>query len=294
MSRLNDPEFAPRADNWLARLPFRSRPTVSVLRLAGVIGSRSGRFGAPSLDVSRLDPLIARAFRGRGLVAVALAINSPGGSAVQSALIANRIRAAATERNLPVIAFAEDVAASGGYWLACAADEIYADSASIVGSIGVIAAGFGFQDFLARHGIERRVHTAGTRKGMLDPFRPEQPDDIERLRAIQDDIHDQFKAMVRARRGPRLKGDDGELFSGAFWSGREALSLGLIDGIGDLRGTMRQRYGEDVRFRTTAMRRGFLRRRLGLGGMAAPDLADAAVELLPALDAWALWKRYGL
>ncbi len=293
MSRLLSPDPS-RPIAWpFDRPPFRPRPTVNVLRLGGVIGGRGGLRGG-GLNLQAFEPAIARAFHGRGLVAVALAINSPGGSAVQSALIANRIQAAAAERNVPVIAFAEDVAASGGYWLACAADEIYADAASIVGSIGVIAAGFGFQDLLARHGIERRVHTAGANKGMLDPFRPEAPEDVARLRAIQDDIHAQFKDMVRARRTGRLKGDEAELFSGAFWSGREALGLGLIDGLGDVRSVMRARFGDKVRLRPVGVRRGLLRRRLGLAGAGPADIADAAAELLPALDAWALWKRYGL
>jgi len=175
------------------------RPVVSVVRLAGVIGMagplRSG------LTLHHVAPVLERAFQISRLAAVALVINSPGGSPVQSALIARRIRALADEKKVPVLAFVEDVAASGGYWLACAADEIYADENSIVGSIGVISAGFGFQDLIARHGIERRVHTAGERKVLLDPFQPEDPGDLERLKAIQVEIHESFKEMVRSRRG---------------------------------------------------------------------------------------------
>ena len=211
-----------------------------------------------------MERAIDRAFAPRRLAAVALAVNSPGGSPVQSALIARRIRARADERGVPVLAFAEDVAASGGYWLACAGDEIYADENSIVGSIGVIAAGFGFVEAIARHGVERRVHTAGARKGMLDPFRPEDPGEVERLLAVQRDMHESFIAHVRARRGRRLKGADEELFSGEFWSGRQAIALGLVDGLGDLRGVLRDRFGERVRIRPVAARRG-LRRRLGIG-----------------------------
>ncbi len=294
MSRLQGLDLSRRFEGALSHLPFRPRPTVSVLRLGGVIGGR-GTLRPGSLNLPQLEPAIARAFRGRGLVAVALAINSPGGAAVQAALIADRIRTAAAEHNVPVIAFAEDVAASGGYWLACAGDEIYAHGASIIGSIGVISAGFGFQDLIARHGIERRMHTSGTHKGMLDPFRPEAPEDVARLRAIQDDVYDQFKEMVRTRRAGRLKADESELFTGAVWSGREAQALGLVDGIGDLRGVMRARFGERVRFRTVGPRRGLLRRRLGL--RAAPDgaaLAEALPELLAAAESWSLWKRYGL
>lgn len=281
-------------------LPWRRRkdaPLVSVLRLAGVIG-RVGPVRGGSVTLANMERAIDRAFAPRRLAAVALAINSPGGSPVQSALIAKRIRARAEERGVPVLAFAEDVAASGGYWLACAGDEIFADENSIVGSIGVIAAGFGFVDLIARHGIERRVHTAGARKGMLDPFRPEDPEEVERLRAVQRDMHETFVAHVRERRGRRLRGDDDTLFSGEFWSGRRAIELGLVDGLGELRGVLRDRFGEGVRIRPVAVRRG-LRRRLGFGAFdGAPalgvDAGAVGAEILAALDEWAMWKRYGL
>jgi serine protease SohB len=274
----------------LRRLSGRGVPVVNVLRLAGVIG-RLGPARGVGLTLDGLERTIERAFRGGRTKAVALAINSPGGAPVQCDLIARRIRQAADERKVPVIAFTEDVAASGGYWLACAADEIYAAPSSIVGSIGVISAGFGFQGMLDRVGIERRVHTTGERKGMLDPFRPEEPADIERLKAIQTDIHASFKDMVRSRRAGRLTGDEAEIFSGAVWSGREALALGLVDGLGDLRGVMRARFGDNVRLRPVAARRGLLQRRLGVGG---PGVAESAGELLAAIDEWALWKRFGL
>ena len=279
-------------------LPWRRRkaaPVVSVLRLAGIIG-RVGPVRAGNLTLANMERAIDRAFAPKRLAAVALAVNSPGGSPVQSALIAGRIRARADERGVPVLAFAEDVAASGGYWLACAGDEIFADENSIVGSIGVIAAGFGFVELIARHGVERRVHTAGARKGMLDPFRPENPVEVERLREVQRDMHESFIAHVRARRGRRLKGDDEVLFSGEFWSGRRATALGLVDGLGDLRGILRDRFGERVRIRPVAVRRG-LRRRLGLGtgaGFGGIDAGAMGAELLAALDEWAMWKRFGL
>ena len=281
-------------------LPWRRRkdaPLVSVLRLAGVIG-RVGPVRGGSVTLANMERAIDRAFAPRRLAAVALSVNSPGGSPVQSALIAKRIRARAEERGVPVLAFAEDVAASGGYWLACAGDEIFADENSIVGSIGVITAGFGFVDLIARHGIERRVHTAGARKGMLDPFRPEDPEEVERLRAVQRDMHETFVSHVRERRGRRLRGDDDILFSGEFWSGRRAIELGLVDGLGELRGVLRDRFGERVRIRPVAVRRG-LRRRLGFGafdGSPALGLDAGAVgaEILAALDEWAMWKRYGL
>ena len=186
---------------------FRRGPVVPVVRLSGVIAS-GGLLGSRGLSIESVAPLLKRAFDMRGAKAVALAINSPGGSPVQSALIGQRIRLLAAEKNLPVIAFVEDVAASGGYWLACAADEIIVDPSSIVGSIGVISAGFGFQDLIARIGVERRVHTSGERKAMLDPFRPEKPEDVERLHRLQAEIHDGFKDWVRERRAGKLKGDE--------------------------------------------------------------------------------------
>ena len=202
------------------------RPVVAVLPLTGIIG-RIGPIRR-GLALSVLAGPIERAFSVRGLVAVALAVNSPGGSAVQSALIHRRIRALAAEKEVSVFAFAEDVAASGGYWLLCAGDEIYAEDSSIIGSIGVISAGFGLERLIERFGIERRVYTAGGRKGMLDPFQAEDPDDVALLEAIQGDVHESFKAAVRSRRAGKLGADEDELFSGAFWSGRQARTLGLV------------------------------------------------------------------
>ena len=267
-------------------------PTVAVLRLDGIIATRGGLRGK-SLSMAGLAEPIARAFRVPDLAAVALVINSPGGSPVQSALIERRIRALAAEKNVPVLAFAEDVAASGGYWLALAADEIYAQDASILGSIGVVSAGFGFPDLLKRFGIERRVHTAGESKAMLDPFRAEDPDDIERLKALQLDIHEGFKDLVRARRGARLKEDD-KVFTGAIFTGRQALARGLIDGIGDLRQVMRERFGEHVRFRTVTdrPRRGLLARRLRFAQQTSA--VDLVTDALGALEERAIWARFGL
>jgi serine protease SohB len=274
--------------SYLNPLSWRRRPTVGVVRLAGAIGLPwSVRGGGLSID-SIVRPL-ERAFGLKNLKAVALAINSPGGSAVQSSLIARRIRALAAEKNVPVLAFVEDVAASGGYWLATAGDEIFADESSIIGSIGVISAGFGFTDLLRRIGIERRVHTAGPRKAMLDPFRVEQPEDVARLQVLQQEIHDNFKAQVRERRGSRLSGDEADLFGGEIWTARSALERGLIDGIGDLRAIVRGRFGDKVRFVPVTPRRSWLRRRLGLefsGGWAE--------HVLVAAEERALWARYGL
>jgi signal peptide peptidase SppA len=272
---------------------FRRGPVVPVVRLSGVIAS-SGLLGNRGLSIETVAPLLKRAFDTRGAKAVALAINSPGGSPVQSALIGQRIRLLADEKGLKVIAFVEDVAASGGYWLACAADEIVVDPHSIVGSIGVISAGFGFQDLIARFGIERRLHTSGERKSMLDPFRPEKPDDVERLHRLQAEIHDGFKDWVRERRAGKLKGDDALLFSGEFWTGRRGLELGLIDGLGELRATLQARYGAKVHLPMVGPRRRLLSR-FGLG-MAIDGMGGDGIgpTTLAALEERLHWQRFGL
>ena len=262
-------------------------PTVGVLRLNGIIGS-SGMGRRTGLALAEQASSIERVFKLSRLKAVALAINSPGGSPVQSALLAGRIRQLAEENEIPVYAFCEDVAASGGYWLACAAEEIYADPASIVGSIGVVSAGFGFTDMLEKIGVERRVHTSGEKKGMLDPFVPEVEDDLERLREIQEDIHEQFKDYVRKRRGTKLTASEDMLFSGEFWTGRRSQELGLIDGLGDLRSIMREKFGEKVNLHLVGGRKRFGLGRL-LGGQA--DLVDQGVA---AFEDRAYWSRFGL
>jgi signal peptide peptidase SppA len=262
-------------------------PTVGVLRLSGIIGS-SGMGRRTGLALAEQASSIERVFKLSRLKAVALAINSPGGSPVQSALLAGRIRQLAEENEIPVYAFCEDVAASGGYWLACAAEEIYADPASIVGSIGVVSAGFGFTDMLEKIGVERRVHTSGEKKGMLDPFVPEVEDDLARLREIQEDIHEQFKDYVRKRRGTKLTASEDMLFSGEFWTGRRSQELGLIDGLGDLRSVMREKYGEKVNLHLVGGRKRFGLGRL-LGGQA--DLVDQGIATL---EDRAYWSRFGL
>lgn len=281
-------------EGWLARLPiqrFRDpAPAIAVLRLHGVIG-RIGPVKS-GLTLEKLEKSIDRAFDMRHLKTVVLSINSPGGSPVQSALIAGRIRQLAAEKDIPVVAFTEDVAASGGYWLACAADEIFADANSIVGSIGVISAGFGFSQVLDRLGIERRVHTSGKRKGMLDPFQPEVPEDIARLKSIQSDMHESFRSFVRERRGEKITAPESELFDGDIWTGSQALSLGLIDGLGDMRTVMRKLFGERVKIRNVNRSSGgFLRRLLGGGSARDEERVWAAVSVM---EDWALWKRFGL
>jgi signal peptide peptidase SppA len=267
---------------------FRRGPVVPVVRLSGVIAS-SGLLGNRSLSIETVAPLLKRAFDMRGAKAVALAINSPGGSPVQSALIGQRIRLLADEKNLKVIAFVEDVAASGGYWLACAADEIIVDPHSIVGSIGVISAGFGFQDLIGRIGVERRVYTSGERKSMLDPFRPQKPEDVERLMRLQAEIHDGFKDWVRQRRAGKLNGDEQLLFSGEFWTGRRGVQLGLVDGLGELRSTLQARYGAKVNLPVIGPRRRLLSR-FGLG-LSVDGIGPGT---LAALEERLHWQRFGL
>ncbi|PRX33891.1 serine protease SohB [Meinhardsimonia xiamenensis] len=253
-------------------IPFvKSPPLVAVIRLSGLIAA-GNRVGA--LNDQALAPVIERAFRRGKPDAVALELNSPGGSPVQSALIAARIRRLAGERGVKVYAFVEDVAASGGYWLACAADEIWVDESSIVGSIGVISAGFGFHDFITRHGIERRLYTAGKSKARLDPFLPEKPEDVARLRELQDSIHAAFIEQVKSRRGSRLS-DDPRLFEGEVWTGRAAVDLGLADGLGHLVPKMKEILGDKTRFLRYGPRRPFLGR---LGAQAAEAALSLAEE----------------
>lgn len=272
---------------------FRSDlPVVPVVRLNGIIGLSAPL--RPGLSLAGVARTLDRAFAVRNARAVALAINSPGGSPVQSHLIFRRIRELATEHKRHVIAFIEDAGASGGYMIACAADEIVADPHSIVGSIGVVGGSFGFDKLLARIGIERRLYTSGEHKAMLDPFLPEDPADVERLKKLQRQIHDDFIALVRSRRGARLNGAEADLFSGEYWTGRRALEFGLVDAIGDLRGLLRERFGDKLSTPLINAERGFLGRRvLGVGRNAMPQ-PGLAEELISALEARAIWGRYGL
>lgn len=270
-------------------------PVVTVVRLDGVIVPRPSRDG---MSLASHAEALEKAFAPSGLSAVALAINSPGGSPVQSALLYRRIRQLADEKSVPVYAFAEDVAASGGYWLALAADQIYGEEASLIGSIGVVTSSFGVHRLIERFGIERRLHTAGDRKALLDPFLPEDPADVARLTALQQDIHDSFKEHVRRRRAGKIDMADDSLFSGEVLTGRMALARGLIDGIGDLRSVMRARFGDTVRLVPIAHQR---RRRWWLprlrpfaGGEPTGAVSAAVADLLDWLEARALWARFGL
>lgn len=270
------------------------RPVVAVLQLSGIIG-RMGP-GRRGLTASGLTGTIERAFSLRRLKAVALAINSPGGSPVQSALIADRIRQFAAEKDVPVHAFIEDVGASGGYWLALAGDDVYAHPSSVVGSIGVISGGFGFVDTIKKLGMERRLHTSGDRKAMLDPFSPETADDVKHLKSLQADIHETFKDWVRTRRGDKLTAPEDEVFSGAFWTGNRAKQMGLVDDLAEMRGHLRARYGEDVKLKLMMPRKGFFARRFGgrmMGaGLAGPD--GWADDVLAAVEERLWWGRFGL
>lgn len=263
-------------------IPFmKSAPRVSVLRLQGVISASGG--GNAALNDATFAPVLERAFTRNKPAAVALQINSPGGSPVQSSLIGARIRRLSEEKDVPVFAFVEDVAASGGYWLAAAADEIWVDPSSVLGSIGVISASFGAHDLIARHGIERRVHTAGKSKSMLDPFRPEKAEDVDRLNRILEDIHGHFIDHVKTRRAGKLT-EDSDLFTGEVWIGPRSVDVGLADGIGHLVPKMKERFGDKVKFAVYGPKRSVFRR-LGL---------SAGQDLLDGLEERAQFARFGL
>ena len=283
------------------RIPgFRNpKPVVAIVRLSGVIADRSG-VGRSGISAVNLVSVLESAFNLPHLKAVALSINSPGGSPVQSSLIGKRIRALAKEKEIPVIAFAEDVAASGGYWLACAADEIYADESSVIGSIGVISAGFGFQDAIKKLGVERRVHASGEMKSTLDPFLQEKPEDVDRLMELQQDIYKAFTNMVLERRKGKLKASEKELFTGAFWTGRRALDLGLVDGLGELTEIMQERYGDDVKFCPIEQRQSWFKQKLGIGAnvktwtQTQATIPTFVEEVFIAIEERSLRNKFGL
>src|ERR1700758_135229 len=285
-------------EKWTSWIPARfrrGRAVVPVVRLSGVIGAVTPL--RPGMSLAGVARMLERAFSVKNAKAVALAINSPGGSPVQSRLIYLRIRQLASEKKLPVLVFVEDVAASGGYMLACAGDEIFCDPSSILGSIGVVGGSFGFEELIRKIGIERRLYTAGEHKAMLDPFLPEKPDDVARLKALQREIHAIFIALVKQSRGARLKGADDVLFTGEYWAGETSVSLGLADGIGDLRSTLRARYGEKVQTPLIAPASGMLS---GLLGRRSPgaigaweNTANLPEEVISALESRAIWAKFG-
>lgn len=279
-------------------IPFRKKaPQVGVIKLTGVIGA-SGSF-RKGLNLQSIETFLQDAFSNKRITAVALIINSPGGSPVQSDLIQKRIRDLSTEFQKPVFVFCEDVAASGGYWIALAGDEIYANASSIIGSIGVVSAGFGFKEAISKLGVERRIYSTGPNKGMLDPFVDEDPKHIERLKLLQDEIFTLFREWVLSRRGEKLNGTHEELFSGAFWTGIQAKELGLIDGLGDLREIMRNKFGDKVLFKEYAAKTGILSK-LGLAGSSEFSLVtDAKINSLFSdamewIEQRVTWGRFGL
>ncbi|MEZ5814781.1 MAG: S49 family peptidase [Alphaproteobacteria bacterium] len=266
---------------------LKPKPRVSVLRLSGVIADAGpGRSG---ISHHRYEKSIEQAFDEFDLKAVLLVINSPGGSPAQSALIGDQIRRLADEKDVPVYAFVEDVAASGGYWLACAADEIYANETSIVGSIGVISASFGFKDLIEKYGVERRVHTSGKNKSFMDPFTDEKPTDVKRLKDIQWDLHETFIGWVKDRRGEKIKGKDSDLFDGRFWTAKTALDLGLVDGFSSAKRFAKAKFGDDIKFAEFGPEKKLVSSLLG--SHIKSSIADDTIE---ALERKAIWGRYGV
>jgi signal peptide peptidase SppA len=287
-------------DRLKALLPARFRPGIAVIpvvRLSGVIGAVTPL--RPGMSLAGVARTLERAFATKNAKAVALVINSPGGSPVQSRQIYLRIRQLAAEKKLPVLVFVEDVAASGGYMIACAGDEIFCDPSSILGSIGVVGGSFGFQELIRKIGVERRLYTAGAHKAMLDPFLAENPDDVARVKALQREIHAIFIALVKQSRGSRLKGGDDVLFTGEYWAGETSISLGLADAIGDLRSTLRARYGDKVRTPVIAPASGMLsgllgRRSAGTATLSSLEgLSGLPDELISALETRAIWAKFG-
>jgi signal peptide peptidase SppA len=298
MSEMQDDRAGAGLMTTLTRLiPARFRrkaAVVPVVRLSGVIGAATPL--RPGLSLAGVAKMLDKAFATKNAKAVALLINSPGGSPVQSRQIFLRIRQLAAEKKLPVLVFVEDVAASGGYMIACAGDEIFVDPSSIVGSIGVVGGTFGFQELIRKIGVERRLYTAGERKATLDPFLPENPDDVARIKALQREIHAIFIALVKGSRGARLKGADDVLFSGEYWAGDSGIALGLADAVGDLRSTLRARFGDKVEMPVIAPPTGLLAGLLGRksgAGISQLGLDGLPEQLISALETRAIWAKYG-
>ena len=263
---------------------FRKSQNVSVIPLNGIIAPNMGR--RKGLNLNEIDKNIEDAFSVKNLKAVALQINSPGGSPVQSEMISKRIRSLSEKKNIPVIAFVEDVAASGGYWLACSADEIFASKASIIGSIGVVSSGFGFDKAIQKLGVERRLYTSGDNKAILDPFLPENKDDVNRLKGIQKELHNQFISFVKSRRGSKIIKENKEIFTGAFWSGEKSLELGLIDSFGEMKAVLKDRFGENVKIKEFAPKKKFF----GFGSL----LSGALDMLINKVEERSSFNKFGL
>ena len=292
------PDLVDRLMEFMPARLRRGTAVVPVVRLSGLIGAVTPL--RPGMSLAGVARTLERAFAMKNAKAVALVINSPGGSPVQSRQIYLRIRQLAAEKKLPVLVFVEDVAASGGYMIACAGDEIFCDPSSIMGSIGVVGGSFGFQELIKKVGVERRLYTAGAHKAMLDPFLPENPEDVARVKALQREIHALFIALVKQSRGTRLKGADDVLFTGEYWAGETSVSLGLADAIGDLRSTLRARYGDKVLTPVVAPSTGLLsgllgRKSAGAGTLGQLDgFAGLPDEVISALESRAIWAKFGL
>ena len=294
--RVSWPILTERVMEWVPARLRRGAAVVPVVRLSGLIGAVTPL--RPGMTLAGVARTLERAFSMKNAKAVALVVNSPGGSPVQSRLIYRRIRDLAAEKNKTVLVFVEDVAASGGYMIAVAGDEILADPSSIVGSIGVVSASFGLNEAIRKLGVERRVHTAGRNKAVLDPFLPEKPEDVERLKALQLEVHETFIDIVKERRGGKLK-DDPDLFTGLFWTAKRGVELGLVDGLGDLRSVLKDRFGPKTRLQLITQPRGFFGRRLGVFGsdssVSPAEIAAAAADgLIDAVEQRSLWNRFGL
>lgn len=268
-------------------------PVVSLVKLQGPILPMPSPVSRPSISLQTVESALSRAFAHDRLSAVAVSINSPGGAPTQSALVSERIRELAAKKNVPVLTFCEDVAASGGYWLACAGDEIYAHSTSMVGSIGVVSAGFGLDGLIHRAGVERRVHAAGDNKVRLDPFRPEKDEDVAWLRGMQDQLHTQFADWIRERRGNKIANADEDLFSGEVWTGKRAAELGLVDGVGNVREIVSKRF-PDAHIVSVEPRKALLARLGVSGGPGTRATVDAVDAALDAVEQRAMWSRFGL
>ncbi|WP_455481032.1 S49 family peptidase [Bartonella sp. B12(2025)] len=268
-----------------------SKLEIPVVRLHGMIMDSTTSI-ARTLSLSRCANLLDKAFSYKKAPAVALVINSPGGSPVQSRFIFKRIRDLAEEKNKQVIVFIEDIAASGGYMIACAGDEIFADPSSIVGSIGVVSASFGFPELLKKIGVERRVYAAGKNKVTLDPFQPEKKADVEHLKSLQLEVHQTFIDLVKERRAAKLS-DDPDIFTGMFWSGKKGVKLGLIDGLNDVSSVIKERFGHDTKLRLITPPKSFLGPKIP-SGVSAHAVYTAVDGVLMAAQERALWQRYGL
>ena len=289
MTAFADPETDAAKRPWYKRLLGNDGPTIPVVRLQGVISQdlKPGR-----LNIASVAPMLKKAFSFKKAPAVAIIVNSPGGSPVQSRLIAEHIRQLAAENDKKVLVFVEDAAASGGYFIATAGDEIIADPSSLVGSIGVIYSGFGFVEAIEKLGVTRRLYTAGQNKSTLDPFLPAKEEDVERIKQLELDIHEVFIDYVKSRRGGRITLPDAEVFTGEFWTAKRGLSMGLVDTLGDLHGTLRARFGKDVKIKPIGQKRGLIQLpSFGLSGAVSADLVG---DIAARIEDRALWSRLGL